>query len=274
MVAAEVEDLRAEGAELYALLEMLSEEDWRRVTQFKGWSIEDVVLHLYASDVQAAASARSPEAYRALRSDIVARRGEGLTIIEEARVRYAELRGSRLLARWRDQLAELCDLLAAKEPQARLLWGGPDMSVRMFTTARQMEIWAHGQAIYDLLGHERTLHARIRNVAVIGVKTFGWTFSNRKLPVPAPAPYVRLTAPSGETWEWNAPQADNSVQGDAGEFCQVVAQTRNVADTQLAVTGETARAWMSIAQCFAGAPHDPPPKGTRYKSGASAGESS
>ena len=40
---------------------------------------------------------------------------------------------------------------------------------------------------------------------------------------------------------------------------------RNLADTQLQVTGEPAQRWMSIAQCFAGAAADPPPPGSRHK---------
>ena len=56
--------------------------------------------------------------------------------------------------------------------------------------------------------------------------------------------------------------------GDAVEFCQVVAQTRNIADTKLVTKGETAQRWMQIAQCFAGAPNDPPVKGTRHKAKA------
>jgi len=261
----EIVDLQDEGWELYALLDTLAESDWDRVTQFKSWTINDVVLHLHASDVQAAASARSAEDYQALRSDIMAQRGLGLSPIEEARQRYAGLRGRVLLERWRARLEALCRALAAKDPAARLKWGGPDMGLRMFTTARQMETWAHGQAIYDILGRGRALHPRLKNIAVIGVRTFGWTFANRKLPVPPDVPYVRLTGPSGDIWEWNTPSAENAVEGDAGEFCRVVAQTINVADTKLVVTGETARRWMAIAQCFAGPPNDPPAKGTRFK---------
>jgi uncharacterized protein (TIGR03084 family) len=133
----------------------------------------------------------------------------------------------------------------------------------MFATARQMETWAHGQAIYDLLGETREATDQLRNIAEIGVRTYGWTFANRGLPVPGPAPYVRLTAPSGSIWEWNEPAADNAIEGDALPFCQVVTQTRNIADTDLRVTGEPARIWMNLAQCFAGRPEDPPAPGTR-----------
>jgi hypothetical protein len=43
----------------------------------------------------------------------------------------------------------------------------------------------------------------------------------------------------------------------------VVTQGRNVADTALQVRGPVAKRWMSIAQCFAGGPADPPKPGTR-----------
>ena len=127
----------------------------------------------------------------------------------------------------------------------------------MFTTARQMETWAHSQDIYDLLGKSRNNTDRLKNIAVIGVRTYGWTFVNRKLEPPGPAPYVKLTAPSGDIWEFNDPSTDNYVEGSAVEFCHVVTQGRNIADVNLTVTGEPAEKWMSIAQCFAGPPGKP-----------------
>jgi hypothetical protein len=47
----------------------------------------------------------------------------------------------------------------------------------------------------------------------------------------------------------------------------VVTQVRNIADTKLRVIGETATSWMSIAQCFAGPPENPPPPGSRFRQG-------
>jgi uncharacterized protein (TIGR03084 family) len=78
---------------------------------------------------------------------------------------------------------------------------------------------------------------------------------------------VRLTAPSGAVWEWNVPTADNSVAGPALDFCQVVTQVRNIADTTLTVAGDAARQWMRLAQCFAGPPEDPPGPGIRFVTG-------
>ncbi len=55
------------------------------------------------------------------------------------------------------------------------------------------------------------------------------------------------------------------IEGPAEDFCMVVAQTRNIADTRLRVSGKDARHWMNVAQCFAGPPRTPPAPGTRFK---------
>ena len=128
-----------------------------------------------------------------------------------------------------------------------------------------METWAHGQAVYDLLGVSREDTDRLRNIAQLGINTFAWSFRNRGLAVPAAVPRVTLQAPSGQIWEWNAENTQDWISGQATEFCQVITQTRNVADTRLSTAGLTAARWMSIAQCFAGPPMDPPAPGTRFR---------
>ncbi|MCW5745226.1 MAG: TIGR03084 family protein [Alphaproteobacteria bacterium] len=261
----QIADLRDEADELRPLLATLPADGWRRATLFKGWTIDDILQHLHMGDTMALASATDPAAFDALVADIGARRAAGLNRLEETRQRLQGLSGAPLLQRWYATLMQLCDALAAKPPDARLKWVGPGMGVRMFATARQMEVWSHAQAIYDLLGIERPAAApRLRNIAELGVRTFGWAYRNRGLDVPPTMPYVRLDNPFGPAWEWNPPSRDEAVCGDAVAFCQVVTQTRNVADTTLQVTGDTARHWMSIAQCFAGAPETPPAPGTRH----------
>jgi uncharacterized protein (TIGR03084 family) len=256
-------DFQAEADELHKLLVTLTGADWDRATLFKQWTINDIVQHLHDGDLMAAASAAGPEHLEKFRSERQVLLDRGLTRVQAARHRLGELTGARLLAAWYALVTELSGKLSAMPPDTRLKWVGPDMGVRMFTTARQMETWAHGQAIYDLLGKTRAPTDRIRNIAEIGVRTYGWTFSNRRREVPGPAPHVRLTAPSGSVWEWNDATPNNTVEGDALAFCQVVTQTRNIADTDLRVTGEPARIWMRLAQCFAGPPEDPPAPGMR-----------
>ena len=235
-------DFRAEADELHALLATLSESDWDQPTLFKQWTVNDIVRHLHDGDLMAAASVAGADPFAAFRAERQALVDTGLTRIEATRRRLDGLAGRRLLDKWHATMSDLCDKLSAMPSDARLKWAGPDMGVRMFATARQMETWAHGQAIYDLMGSQRTPTDRLRNIAEIGVRTYGWTFANRGLPVPGAAPNVCLTVPSGAVWEWNERTLENSVEGDALSFCQVVTQTRNVTDTALTVTGEPARA--------------------------------
>lgn len=251
-------DLRQEGDELYALVRTLAAEDWQRRTPFKDWTVNDVVAHLHTTDRVARLALGDPGAFR----DMV-RRGERAITGKGSEARRDVVAGPELGEQWHAFLGELCDELEDIDPKSRVPWFGPDMSARMFATARQMETWAHGQDIYDLLRQPRVSKDRIKNIAVIGVRTFGWTFANRGLPVPPNIPYVGLTAPSGALWEWHEPNDENRVTGTAEEFCHVVTQGRHVDDTGLDVVGETATRWMAMAQCFAGGPEEPPAPGQR-----------
>ena len=118
-----------------------------------------------------------------------------------------------------------------------------------------------------MLSADREEHDRIRNIVVLGVNTFGWTFKLRGEKSPEPMPFVSLVSPSGEVWTYGESQQRNFTQGDAVEFAQVVTQTRNIADTGLTVVGDPASAWMSKAQCFAGGANAPPERGSRFKAG-------
>ncbi|HZP46358.1 MAG TPA: TIGR03084 family metal-binding protein [Candidatus Binataceae bacterium] len=260
----QAQDFRDESDALYALLEPLDDAQWRRPTQFKGWTANDIVAHLHWGNFAADLALRDAAAFGELARRIMAGRHAG-SASRVAEAGSEGLSGRALLARWREYYGPMAERFADADPRRRVPWFGPDMSVRSSITARLMETWAHAQALYDLLGKTREDTDRIKNIAVLGINTFGWTFANRGLPVPADKPHVRLTAPSGALWEWGAADSANLIEGLAVEFCQVVAQTRNVADTGLRVVGATAAQWMAIAQCFAGPPHDPPAPGTRFR---------
>jgi uncharacterized protein (TIGR03084 family) len=258
-------DFRDECDALCAVLQDLPDDDWMMPTQFKDWTINDVIGHLHIFDHAARITLAGPSELQAFFAQIAAARALGDTLTSYTRRWLGNSQGRDLLGRWQKHYLELAEIYSDQDPTRRVAWGGPDMSVRSCINARQMETWAHGQAIFDLLGQTRSEGERIRNIAVMGVNTFGWTFANRGLQVPAFKPYVRLTSPVGEAWEWNSARESERIEGTAVDFCQVVTQTRNVADTGLEITGETARHWMSIAQCFAGPPEDPPAPHTRYR---------
>ena len=255
----QADDLRAEGAALHELLSTIGSEDWKRITPFKNYSVYDVVAHLHTTDHAATVALEKPDDFR----NMVRERNPAIAITMAGAALADLSTGEGLCEKWIQDLNGLCDLLDEVDPKLRVPWFGPDMSVKMFSSARQMETWSHGQDIYDLLHAPRTHTDRLKNIAQIGVRTFGWTYVNRGMDVPERPPYVRLTAPSGAIWEWNDPDEENCVKGDAVDFCRVVTQGRNVQDTKLETTGGTATEWMSIAQCFAGGPQDPPAPGQR-----------
>ncbi|GIT35213.1 MAG: hypothetical protein Ct9H300mP4_15320 [Gammaproteobacteria bacterium] len=128
-------------------------------------------------------------------------------------------------------------------------WFGPDMGARMFMTARFMETWSHSQAIYDLIGEERIYKENIKNIATIGIKTFGWTYLNRKLEVPNQIPFVSLLSPSGPRGNGMS-QVEEFIKGQASDFCHVVTQTRNIEDTDLEIVGENCQTLDEYSSMF------------------------
>jgi len=228
-------DFKEECEALEDVLSSLTETDFKQETLFKGWTIEDIIGHLHLWNHAAIITLKSREAFQNFFVFAMQRFGQGEGHYHSA------------------------------NPEMRLAWAGPDMNARSKIIARQMETWAHGQAIFDVLGNDRVDQDRLKNIAHLGVTTYSWTFKNRNLEPPKPKPFVDLTGPSGVKWTWNEPQDDNLVKGDATQFCQIVTQTRNIADADLDIVGESAKRWMEMAQCFAGAPIDPPAKGMRQK---------
>ena len=254
-------DFRDESIALQELLSGLDPAEYDEKTQFKDWTINDVLQHLHFWNTMANMSLVDEANFSILINELFSGR-ESMREFESRILKG--LSGKALVDAWRECVDTCADNFYQADPQQRLKWAGPDMSARSFITARLMETWAHSQAIYDHLGSARTDSDRIRNIAHLGVNTFGWTYAARGRTAPADKPYVKLTAPSGAVWEWNTPNEINYVSGEASEFCQVVAQTRNIADTALTVVGEVAIEWMSMAQCFAGPAETPPPPGTRF----------
>jgi uncharacterized protein (TIGR03084 family) len=261
----QVSDFLDESEALHALLAPLSDRDLETETQFKGYTIQDVVGHLHHWNVAAELSLRDEPGFRAFFKQLSEGLGRGRSLVEIAGEWLGDLQGRALVEEWRRFAHELARHFGTADPKARVLWAGPDMSVRSSVTARLMETWAHGQEVYDVLGEPRVDADRIKNIAQLGVNTFGWTFRNRRLEVPSAVPHLRLDAPSGAVWEWNPPSETQRVEGSASEFCQVVTQVRSLGDTRLRVVGDAAQRWMSIAQCFAGAASDPPAPGTRFR---------
>jgi uncharacterized protein (TIGR03084 family) len=257
----QAEDFRQETRALSRLVTSMPFSALQEPTQFKSWTTIDVVRHLHFWNTMAHYQLSDPDRLVRQLKDISA---SGKTMRETEAQVLGHLSEASLLVEWLSWSEATADLFATADPKARLKWAGPDMSARSSITARQMETWAHGQEIFDLSGVRRSNEDRISNIVMLGVNTFGWTYATRREAPPGPMPFLSLTAPSGAVWEHGTPHGSERIEGLAEEFCQVVTQTRNIADTGLKVTGAVANDWMNKAQCFAGAPNTPPAPGTRF----------
>lgn len=259
-----MQQLAADFAEecnvLATLIEGFDEADFDKPTQFKKWTANDVLVHLHFWNRAVDLSVTDPDAFQAMVGELGQRiQKGGLRAYENDIVKE---RGSALLSAWRELCSDMARRWAGFDPKMRLKWVGPDMSVRSSLTARQMETWAHGQEVFDFAGVRRADGDRIRNIVVLGVNTYGWGFQVRGQKPPEPMPKLLLTSPSGAVWEFG--EGPDTIEGSAVGFSQVVTQTRSVHDTDLKMSGESARLWMEeAAQCFAGPPETPPAKGSR-----------
>jgi uncharacterized protein (TIGR03084 family) len=242
-------DLAAETEALVTLIANLEPAGWETMTPAEPWTVRDQIGHLAYFDQQAALAASDPDAF----ADQVNRDIEALTGDVAELHRRRGLDGPNTLAWWLKSRRELIDAFSDLDPDRRLPWYGPAMRARSSVVARLMETWAHGTDVADALGTSLPVTDRLFRVADLGVRTFSWSFTNRGLDVPEERVRVALRGPSGTTRIWND-EENASITGPVEDFCLVVVQRRNLADTHLVMEGGLARRWMEIAQVFAGPP--------------------
>ncbi len=254
-------DFREECNVLARSFSNVSNIDWEMKTQFKNWSLNDIFVHLHFWNEMADWSLTDEARFQTR----LAKVSDGLKMggMRPIENEIIAPRGPELFEVWQSFSAVMSQRWSVLDPKLRVRWAGPDMSVRSSMTARQMETWAHGQAVFDVFDLARVESDRIKNIVILGVNTFGWSHKVQGLAVPGNMPRLELEAPSGAVWTFGD-DGKTSIFGKAVEFAQVVTQTRNVADTDLRIEGDVAATWMATAQCFAGPPESPPQKGWRF----------
>ena len=255
-------DLLDEQAALDSIVSGLTDEQWALPTASPRWSVADQIGHLAFFDETAAWAIADEDRFRAslaglgpaLAPDATPDAVDDVTLGaypgDGSRPNSCP-RGGRTVSSWPMRPSTLAD-------DTRVIWYGPSMGAKSFLTARLMECWAHGQHVVDAVGAEREATDRLRHIAQLGFITRTWTYVNRGLDAPTAEVRVELAAPSGGTWTFGPDDAEQSVVGDAVDFCLVVTQCRHVDTTDLVVTGDDARDWMTKAQAFAGSPTDGP----------------
>ena len=248
-MAAICDDLEAETADLLKLIIPLSPLHWDMDTPAEGWSVRDAISHLAFFDGTGNLAATDPEAFVASAKVLMANPDPGVGGITSGRA----MKSVEVLNWFISARSTMIANFRKLDSKTRLPWYGPAMGALSFATARLMETWAHGQDVADALGATRPESNRLKHIAHIGVRArpYSYLVNNRELPPVDVA--VRLTAPDGSRWTWNdEAAATNLISGGALDFCLVVTQRRNVADTGLVATGEAAKEWIAFAQAFAG----------------------
>jgi uncharacterized protein (TIGR03084 family) len=253
-------DLAAEHDALDAVVADLPDAAWATPTPSPGWTVADQIAHLAYFDRTAALAITDPDGFAAEVAAMASQAASG-DVMDVLLAPYRAMSPAAVLDAWRTARAELVAATIVLADDARVPWYGPPMSAKSFITARLMETWAHGQDVVDALGVHREPTDRLRHIAQLGVITRGWSYVVRGRSVPEAPVDVVLRAPSGATWTWGDATAAQRIEGPAVDFCLVVTQRRNVADSTLVVTGDDARDWMGIAQAFAGGATEHPPPG-------------
>jgi uncharacterized protein (TIGR03084 family) len=257
-----LDDLDSEYGDLRAVVEGLSDADlrWDLATPAAGWAVRDQISHLAYFDDAGRMAMVDPNAFALSVDKVLAATGDPMDV---HLARGRAMGGDELLSWWDGAHRAMVDAFAVADPAARLPWYGPPMGTLSFISARLMETWAHGQDICDALGVDRMPTARLQHIAHLGVRARPFSYLVRGKDAPPGRIDVVVTAPDGAGWQWSIGESTGesigggqlaTVSGSALDFCLVVTQRRNVADTDLDVIGALAEDWISVAQAFAGPP--------------------
>mgnify|MGYP000005824740 CR=1 FL=1 len=177
----QAEDYREEANVLAEVLAPLKDADFQTETLFKGWTINDVIGHLHMFDVAALRTLESTDAFAAFFAPIAAGMQQGKTLLETQYPWLDGLEGEALFAVWHETTGKLANAYATADPKQRVKWAGPDMSALSSITARQMETWAHGHEVFDLLGSSTQLRDDLEeniNYFKAGIKEIGLDYRN------------------------------------------------------------------------------------------------
>ncbi|AYJ50932.1 TIGR03084 family metal-binding protein [Rhodococcus sp. P1Y] len=251
-----VDDLRAEGDALDALVADLTDRQWSTPTPAAGWTVAHQIGHLSWTDnvAERTTAGAAGDADAKAEFDVAVKRAwsDPTGFVDSSAAE--EARNPDLLATWRTRRHTMAEALAKVPAGVKIPWFGPPMSAASMATARLMETWAHGQDVADALGITREPTERIRGVAHIGVRTRDFAYAVNQQTPPTEPFRVELTSPLGELWTWGPGDAPQRVTGSAADFCLLVTQRAHRDDLDIRADGADAQHWLTIAQAFAGPP--------------------
>ncbi|WP_019204043.1 TIGR03084 family metal-binding protein [Tsukamurella sp. 1534] len=239
--------LEATSAAVAAIADAI--DDWSIPTPAEGWTVAHQIAHLTWTDEVSLVAATDPDGFADLLKRAMA---DPLGFVDagaEEVVADPDLRG-----RWDIGRAALAGALRDADPGTPLPWFGPPMRPATMANARLMETWAHGLDVADAAGVTLDVPEALPHVAKIAYKTRDFAYTVNGETPPAEPFDVFLVAADGSELSFGPGDAAQRVTGSLEDFCRLATQRVNVTDTDLVATGDDAAHWLTIAQCFAGAP--------------------
>lgn len=245
----------AECDGLDAFLSELTAEQWRAPSACEGWSVADVVLHLAQSEEGVIGSFDHDNAavpYAPYLDSVMGAEGGAVDGLVDAAVAAERPDDpAAVLERWRAANGGVRERFRAVDPSRRLTWITVPLAARTLAATRLSEHWIHGMDVREPLGAPEPDTDRLRFIARLAWRTLPYAFGEAG--EEAPSVTLRVTAPSGDRWEWGneGDDADVVIEGEAGEWCRVAARRLEPAETGLRTRGERADRVLQLARTYA-----------------------
>ena len=244
-----ISDLTADAEEFEGLLTGLDVADWRRPTPAPGWTIAHQVAHLAFIFRLAGTAAADPELFAAMAAKAAANFDAAVTAALDE---YLGDPPEVLRSRWRVECDTAIKALAAVPGDQVVPWLVRPLPPVVLCCAGMMEMFAHGQDVFDALGVTRTYTDRLWHIAWFATLTWDFGYQSRGLTPPDVQFRYELTAPSGATWEFGPADAEQRITGPAEDFCLLATRRRHRDDLALTAVGADADHWLDIAQAYRG----------------------
>ncbi|MFC6086260.1 maleylpyruvate isomerase family mycothiol-dependent enzyme [Sphaerisporangium aureirubrum] len=185
----------ARVAAMDALLAGAGPADWAKKI-VEGWTLQELVAHLAATDSLVAAAMGLPVAGPPLAADEVLSRTADMIAFE--RERAPEL----TRAGWRAQAEAICARAATMDPAGPVAPGGFSLPAKDHLLARMLETWIHTDDAATVIGVPlpRPLPAHIHPTADLCARLVPWTMALSGMTPGPRALRLELTGSGGGTW--------------------------------------------------------------------------
>ena len=208
--------LVAEQQLLDQYLQSIPVRNWNTKTTFKNWSITSHVSYLAGLE---------DLAFNALKkkgTEFSLYKGpKGLENFEKnCTDKGKDMRPQDVIEWWRLSRAKVVETLADATPGRKIKWWHKEIDYLTFASSKLAETWAHGLDIYSCMKKDHEDTVRIEHVAL-----FGWLNSESTSKVNKLKHQdlrIELIGPEYKAWQFGNEKSENSIKGNAGDWCRVV----------------------------------------------------